>query len=262
MTSISNSEDQHCRLCNEHRPLQHSHILPAFVFKWLKKDGFIRHAESINQRAQDGAKAYWLCSSCEALFNGWETRFANEIFHPTNEQGLSTLRYGEWLLKFCASISWRSLLYIRERSSLTEYSQEEIDSVSDAQKTWAEFLRGERDHPGTFEQHLVPFGPIKTNTSIKFPPNINRHLLRNVEIDLARGASTIFVFSKLGRLAVLGFVRLENPIVGSAARLDCEAARYSRGDTFFLLSLETTSPNALRVHGLLSRRCLHHSTKK
>jgi hypothetical protein len=200
-----------CRLCNQHARLQLSHIIPAFVFKWTKKDGFIRHAPTINQRVQDGAKEQWLCSACEALFNGWETKFANTIFHSAVSAGLPTISYGEWLLKFCASVSWRSLVYMRQQSRLESMSPEQVRLVDFAQQTWSEFIRGERDHPAEFVQHLVPFGPVRGEMGVKFPPNINRHLLRGVEIDLGRSPSVMFVFSKLGPLAILGFIQLDHP---------------------------------------------------
>jgi hypothetical protein len=210
-----------CRLCNRHESLKNSHVLPAFVFKWLKKDGFIRHSPSINRRAQDGAKEEWLCSECEGLLNGWETRFANSIFHPSNDGGLPVISYGEWLLKFCTSVSWRSLLYVRQKTGLASFSPDQLRHAGQAQKIWAEFLRGERPHPGEFEQHLIPFGPVNKKIGTTFPPNINRYLLRGVETDVARGPSTIFVFSKLGRLAVLGFICLRKPShwVGSKIKL-------------------------------------------
>lgn len=218
----SDSMNSHCRLCNSLAELQLSHVLPAFAFRWQKKSGgHIRHSATINQRVQDGAKEQWLCSRCEGLFNGWETKFSNAVFHPMNEGGLPTISYGEWLLRFCTSVSWRALLYLREQTRLESCTREQLLLVDRAQRTWAEFLRGEQPHPGVFEQHLVPFGPIKSAGRIKFPPNINRYLLRMIEINFGSSPSTMFVYSKLGRLAVLGFIQLDYPHhwVGSKVRL-------------------------------------------
>jgi hypothetical protein len=157
-----------CRLCRQRAELQLSHILPAFVYKWLKKDGFIRHSAEINRRTQDGAKEEWLCSACEGLFNGWETKFSNRLFRPLcYGDALPTISYRDWLLKFCASVSWRSLLYLREQVRLTHFSAGQLTNADIALETWAAFLRGEREHPGEFEQHLVPFGPINGLGEIK-----------------------------------------------------------------------------------------------
>jgi hypothetical protein len=213
--------DSQCRLCQQSDDLRLSHILPAFVFKWLKKDGYIRHAAAIDQRTQDGAKEKWLCSSCESLFNGWETKFANAVFHPFCKDGLPTLSYGDWLLKFCTSVSWRSLLHAQDNAPLLHFNDRQTVLVSQALHTWREFLLGKAQHPGKFEQHLIPFHPVTQDARFSYPPNINRYLLRNVEIDVGCGSSTAFVFSKLGGLAVLGFIELKNPThwVGTKIRL-------------------------------------------
>ena len=116
-----------CRLCKQHADLQVSHILPAFVFKWLKKDGFIRHSAKINKRTQDGAKEKWLCAECEELLCGWEAKFFNSLFHPLcYEDALPAISYGDWLLKFCVSVSWRSLLYVREHARLSHFSTDQV----------------------------------------------------------------------------------------------------------------------------------------
>src|SRR6185437_16000526 len=96
-----------CRLCGQMAALQESHILPAFVFKWLKETsatGFLRFGQEPNKRVQDGMKRNWLCSPCETRLNLWETQFATNIFHPVNDDDGPRVEYGDCLLKFCASI--------------------------------------------------------------------------------------------------------------------------------------------------------------
>ena len=73
-----------CELCGKQADLLQSHVIPAFVFKWLKQAGHIRYAETPNRRSQDGPKRDWLCRECEDLFNSFETPFAGQIFHPYN----------------------------------------------------------------------------------------------------------------------------------------------------------------------------------
>lgn len=86
---------------------------------------------------------------------------------------------------------------------------------------WRHVLLGKLKHPGKFEQHLIPFEPVHSIKNIQFPPNINRYLLRMIEIDAGANGSTAFVFSKLGRLGLLGFIELENSEqwVGTRVRL-------------------------------------------
>jgi hypothetical protein len=48
-----------CRLCGEMKELQESHILPGFVYRWMKETsatGYLRFAQQPNLRVQDGVK--------------------------------------------------------------------------------------------------------------------------------------------------------------------------------------------------------------
>lgn len=99
---------QPCKLCGKIKTLRESHIVPKFVFDWLKVSsgtGFLRWSEMPNKRVQDGKKEHILCSNCEALFNQWETPFATRIFHPLNRQESLRFEYESWLLKFAVSVS-------------------------------------------------------------------------------------------------------------------------------------------------------------
>jgi hypothetical protein len=45
-----------CALCGENKKLRMSHIIPNFVFKWMKETsatGFLRSAENPKKRLQD-----------------------------------------------------------------------------------------------------------------------------------------------------------------------------------------------------------------
>jgi hypothetical protein len=67
-----------CRLCGAVKELQESHILPGFVFRWMKETsatGYLRSRQQPNLRVQDGLKLHFLCADCERRFNQWETQF-------------------------------------------------------------------------------------------------------------------------------------------------------------------------------------------
>ena len=98
-----------CAFCNVEDRLRESHVLPAFVYRWLRSRsgvGHIRRTDSPNRRVQDGVKLQWLCDDCETLFSGYETAFATKLFYPWQD-GTNRIAYNEWLLSFCVSISWR-----------------------------------------------------------------------------------------------------------------------------------------------------------
>src|ERR1700733_10651325 len=102
-----------CRLCHIRAELQGSHIIPAFVFRWRKDTAptpYMRASDNPNRRVQDGPTEFWMCSNCEQKLGDWERKFSCTVFRSLTENGTCRVQYGDWLLKFCVSISWRILL--------------------------------------------------------------------------------------------------------------------------------------------------------
>ena len=201
-----------CALCNKKRKLCNSHILPAFVFKWKKKTSggvAIRTAENPNKRVQDGYKIKLLCEECEGLFNSWETEFSKRIFHPYNSDSSLRLSYSDWYSKFCVSVSWRILkYYILERNFLEGKDNKLVEAVENSLSAWRGFLVGDLQNPGKFEQHMLPLDALQDIPSVNTPTNINRFLLRNVEIDFVTTEtnSLAMVYAKMGRFMLFGYV--------------------------------------------------------
>ncbi|MFZ5763407.1 MAG: hypothetical protein ACOY8P_10835 [Thermodesulfobacteriota bacterium] len=204
-----------CRLCRNTTELNESHIIPSFVFKWFKETsgtGFIRFGHTPNQRMQDGLKPYWLCDDCERLFNSWETVFANNIFHPMNKGERPTSSYGPWLLKFAVSVSWRVLNYFLEEHELSHFPNELLLSTEKALAKWKDFMLDQSPDPGQFEQHMLPFNCLVGFDHPDMPPNINRYMLRTVDIDAVKlGEKDGFVYSKMGRIVLIGFIEISHP---------------------------------------------------
>ena len=201
-----------CRLCGNERELMEGHIVPSFAFKWLKETsgtGFIRSSGVPDKRVQDGPKRYYLCEACEGLFNGWETQFANMIFHPCNEGKTVGLPYGDWMLKFAVSVSWRVLNHLVDKTNLSTFPERLKANASDAMAHWKDFLLGDAPHPAQFEQHMLPFGPVESYRNMEPPPNINRYFLRAMDVDVVHGGEKVaYVYSKIGRLVLLGFIEM------------------------------------------------------
>ena len=98
-----------CRLCGSNEPLLDGHVIPGFVFRWLKETsgtGYLRTSDQPNRRVHDGWVRKLLCPRCEGRFSRWERQFAESIFHPLarNESTLD-IRYGDWMLPFAVSVS-------------------------------------------------------------------------------------------------------------------------------------------------------------
>lgn len=212
-----------CHLCNKNRELRESHIIPSFVYKWLKASsgtGHIRFGGAPNLRSQDGYKAYLLCDECEGLFNSLETEFANSIFHPLNKGDAVNIKYGPWMLKFAVSVSWRVLTFFMKEIDLSHFPPVLQEKAKIAISYWRKFLLGKTPHPSRFEQHMLPFDRIERFTYQGMPPNINRYILRTVDIDTVHsGDKAAYVYSKMGRIVLVGFIEMPYPREWKGSRL-------------------------------------------
>jgi hypothetical protein len=198
-----------CAMCGRTAPLQQSHIIPAFVFRWLKSSGLTGHIRNTlepNKRIQDGTKRALLCIDCETLLSHDEKLFSDKLFYPWLG-GTAPITYSEWLLRFCVSVSWRVLLDQKGRNALTRYSESQQLLLQKAERVWRGFLLGSELTPKEFEQHFVPFDLIKETTVPNLPDNINRYLMGTVEMDIVWSDHRLMTFSKLGRFVILGIIQ-------------------------------------------------------
>lgn len=197
-----------CAFCGKEAPLRVSHVLPAFVYRWLKGrgTGHIRHTDDPNRRVQDGLKLAWLCAECEGLFGEYETAFATKLFHPWHA-GNQSIRYDRWLLKFCVSVSWRVLRFARGRNKTATYSDEQRELMDRAEARWRGFLNDEVPHPGEFEQHLLVVDQIESTTVQDLPTNINRFMMGAVTLDIVGSSRSVMTFAKLGRFIIFGIIQ-------------------------------------------------------
>jgi len=201
--------DGTCAFCGEHKSLRDSHVLPAFVFRWLRGrsgPGHIRNSENVNRRVQDGLKFFWLCDDCEGRFNRYETPFATKVFHPWHS-GERRLAYQAWLLKFCVSVSWRVLKFARGRNKDAPYSDEQQTLMDDAEVRWRAFLKDEATHPGKFEQHLLIFDIVESTNISNLPTNFNRFMTGAVTLDIIGSKRSVMTFAKLGEFMIFGIIQ-------------------------------------------------------
>jgi hypothetical protein len=205
-----------CRLCGETKELRESHILPGFVYRWMKETsatGYLRFGQQPNLRVQDGLKLHLLCADCEQRFNQWETQFANQIFHPMTQGKTQRAFYGPSLLLFCASVSWRVLVYFMDGKHLGQVPAALLPSIERAELTWREFLLGNRLRPQPHELHILPLagGAVENCTHPNTPTNINRYLFRTPDMSVASNDRDAFTYAKPGPFLILGFVAMPRP---------------------------------------------------
>jgi hypothetical protein len=199
-----------CALCLSAAPLKESHIIPAFVFRWLRDTsatGHVRFAETPNKRVQDGLKVPLLCGECEQRLGVWEKLFSEQVFLPWYERSGQPIRYGDWLLKFCVSLSWRVLRHVKDQNGLVHFSDPQKVLSEAALTRWASCILDKAPHPGPFEQHLIPMDAIHSHTFEEVPQNINRYMLRAVELDLPHGSDAAFTYAKIGPFALFGILQ-------------------------------------------------------
>lgn len=198
-----------CRLCQKVSELQLSHVLPAFVFRWLRDSaggGHLRGSDAPNRRVQDGEKHHWLCSTCEGVLSVSEGHFANRLFLPYTNDTSARVSYSPWLMHFCTSVSWRVLRAALERNEFAAWPTEAVARLHVADAAWREVLLGTQPHAGLQQQHMLPLDQIEHTTGVGLVPNINRYLMRAVQMDLCTAGESIFTFAKLGRFIIIGFV--------------------------------------------------------
>lgn len=219
-----------CKLCQKDAELRMSHFIPKFVGKWIKKTsitGYIRDSNEVHKRAQDIAKEYWLCSECEGLFSDWERSFANKVFYPFVDHNESVSSYGSWMSKFCASLSWRTLTYIRSKNSNENQAKDYIEAINAAELHLARYLLNQETSLYQYEQHLFPLERIEATTECGLPPNINRYFLRTMAMDIIGNSTDTLIYTKLPSFIVLGLVKVKEPQKMRSSRIALKHGKIS-----------------------------------
>jgi len=201
---------QKCALCAvEYAPTELSHIVPKFVYRWLKATSatkFMRFGPKMNQRAQDGIKDYFLCEACEDSFEKHESKFASDIFTPFVQDNCHTADYGEYMLKFAVSVSWRVLAYAQENGLLHHFQGRHAVAVTDTLAIWRDYLLNKTHEIGNHEIHLLPMSGVIDHSSAGVPENINRYLRRAIEINVGVANTGAFTYCKLGPMIFIGLI--------------------------------------------------------
>src|SRR5437867_3936709 len=162
-----------CRLCLNLRSLVDSHIVPAFVFRWLRETsatGYLRSGATPNKREQDGWKRKLLCTGCEQVFARYERGFAMTLFHQIVRGEPAPYAYGAGLAKFLASVAWRALVEWCDTDPLDMLTPRQRQKMSLALDRWGDFVLGRAEDVGPYELHFLPGGIIAETTEQNLPP--------------------------------------------------------------------------------------------
>ena len=199
-----------CRLCSQQRPIQQSHIVPKFVGKWVKETGitpYLRFGGDIERRFQDMFSMPLLCRQCETLLSGWESAFASRVFHP-NAKGEYMIHYGEWLIKFASSLSWRALHYRKELKPDPDEDMVWVHKLEVMERHLRSFLLGKEKHVGEYTHHIYPVGIVSAPPNQPSSPMLNRYLSRATELDYLRNddLSEVYLYIKLPMFMFIAIV--------------------------------------------------------
>jgi hypothetical protein len=203
-----------CRLCQTHGELRLSHIIPKFVFRF-QRDGSVSPLRSHlvpDRPVQDSRKIYFLCDECEERFSAWETAFKREVYDPFHTGSLGSLGYGPWLLKFAASLAWRTLRATIETEIATPPAIKFATATIEAEEIWRDFLLDKSEHPGDYPLYLFLLESLAKTSDTTVPINfafyIHRVAAAGIWHDPPR--QSLFTFSMICSIAVIGVISLRN----------------------------------------------------
>jgi hypothetical protein len=163
-----------------------------------------------NVRVQDGLKQRLLCDACEGRMSVWESAMAQSLFRPYHRGKSAEIPYGPWLAKFCSSVAWR-VLFIHKGLGLDNFKLEQLALVDRALDAWKDFMFDRILSPGDFEFHLLPVDVLSNFERPGLPSNINRYLTRAVEMDVVRNDESAFVYVKICKFIIMGFIQMPRP---------------------------------------------------
>lgn len=154
-----------CALCGNISVLENSHIIPKFVFKYLKRDSFtgrMRVTAEPNKAVQDGEKMELLCGACEDKFQKLETHFSNKVFRPYKLDKITEFKYEESIIHdFITSVNWRILYVelqdiINSPEVMTEsgFNNKQLSTLYKGEEIMRTYLMEERKDLYDIENHL------------------------------------------------------------------------------------------------------------
>lgn len=137
-----------CKYCKESEAIKNSHIIPSFIYEWVKKTsptGYIRSTDEPNIRKQDGLKSALLCLNCERDFSKIEETFKKEYFSKVanyQKPCPEVLDISVDTIKCIYIMAWRALadtLYFPQKNEYTDAEISEfpllLDKIKDAIET-------------------------------------------------------------------------------------------------------------------------------
>lgn len=193
-----------CRLCEQAAELKDSHIVPKFVFDWMKRTGtpYFRVSGRPNKREQDGRKYHLLCGECEQRFSLREGWFSENIYIPYLERAVTSFRYDPSLYYFLLSVLWRAL---QDGLPRLPGDHPYLQRLLLAEYEWRAYLMGGPVPPTCRDVHLF-LADIGTTGESQPVVNFSRYFARTVDHTIGWSGKHCFVYVNFTRFLVFGNV--------------------------------------------------------
>lgn len=195
----------------------------------------MRGLDNPNLRMQDGRKYPFLCPTCEDKFSRDEKLFAQHFFHPIHTDLESThpgqkLDYGTWLIRFCVSVSWRSLLdliVVQHPGGILPHGDTPV--AMNALENWRRFLAGEINDINHFRQHIVVLCEPTAMTGISNTHDLVIYFASAVTHTTFHSSTESYIFTKLGRIVIIGTIK--DSVCGwKGTNISLDGSSYDFGD--------------------------------
>lgn len=227
----NNIDNNLCKLCGASQQVK-SHILPKFIFKWLKNSGTgrLRSVENVNHPKEDAIVKKFLCQDCEEKFNRAETKFANNAFYPVVDKKATEFVYDNWFKYFIISIFWRTL-----KDSLYEHVENTkwYNILLQIEKVWSDYLNNDIPMPDLDEIHCIAGVDLIQD---KRQRNFVMYMSRGTDAAIPNNADICFFYVKIPRFIFI------MPIYGVNLEL-FENSKIEDSGTFILNNVVIKEPD-------------------
>lgn len=157
--------------------------------------GFLR-MPGREDRVQDLPRKPLLCRDCEQRFSDWEREFSIHAFPLIQGGDFESFKYGDWLLRFAVSLSWRVL--VSDKEGILNVHPEWTKHIEDILERWCCYLLGLTNQPGS-KHHLFVIPGVPSSVPRNAHPKTLHYLLRAIDATEMIGHGFLGVYVKLIR---------------------------------------------------------------
>lgn len=215
-----------CKLCSRVSNIEMSHLIPAFVVRYLKSTsvtGYIRNTKDPNLTQQEGEKFPLFCSDCEGIFSRLEKYFAEEVFIPYHKGNSRISEYDYRLGRFCASQAFRKIVYndcISDKSRALKPNL--MNKLAKARDFLQQYVLSGAKNQNEYSNHLIFTDLVETwGPGLPSPPEkFNMYITRAIDTAIvSSGRGKLFIYNKMCKIILLTFIVPRKPRIFESTRI-------------------------------------------